>query len=77
MRRVRRINVGGVAVGLSMPDCIFADVREVRLPGDRAVRNELMKRVKIYNYVPPSAAGLYADAVYALYEKEMTENGNH
>jgi hypothetical protein len=72
MRRVRRIDIGGVTVGLSLLDCIFADVREMALPGEHAVREELMKRVKINNYVPPSAAGIYADAVYALYKKEMT-----
>lgn len=77
MRRVRRIDVGGVAVGLSMLDCIFADVQEMALSNDHAVCEELMKRVRIYNYIPPSAADLYVDAVSALYEKEMRENGNH
>jgi hypothetical protein len=69
VRSVKPIEVNGATVGLSMLDLVFGEVRELELADDAAVRVELLKRVKIYNYVPPAAAEAYAAAVHREYAK--------
>jgi len=75
VRRVKAVDVNGVTVGLSMLDLVFAEVRDLGLGDDTAVRAELLKRVKIYNYVPQPAADAYATAVHREYAK-WNEGGN-
>jgi hypothetical protein len=69
MRRVKPVDVNGATVGLSMLDFVFAEVRALGLTDETAARAELLKRVKVYNYVPPPAAEAYAEAVHREYAK--------
>lgn len=71
MRRVRQISVGGNVVGLSMLEEIFEEVADAGLSQDADIRRELIRQVKIYNYVPAPAEATYADAIFAEYQKEM------
>lgn len=71
MRRIRRIEVGEVVVGLAMLDDILADVAESDLSGDTAIGDALIKQVKIYNYVPKEAEPLYRAALLAEYRNEV------
>lgn len=71
MRRVRRISVGNIVVGLSMLEQIFEEVEGAGLPSDSAVRSELLRQVKIYNYVPGPAEEAYADALFEEYQKDI------
>ncbi len=70
MRRIRRISVDGTVVGLSMIEQIFQDVAGADLIQDTAIRSELLRQVKVYNYVPASAEETYADAVFEEYQKD-------
>jgi hypothetical protein len=63
------VDVNGATVGLAMLDLVFAEVQELGLTDESAVRAELPKRVKVYNYVPPPAAEAYAAAVHREYAK--------
>jgi hypothetical protein len=69
IRSVKQVEVNGATVGLSMLDLVFAEVQELGLADDTAVQEELIRRVRVYNYVPHSAAGCYAAAVYREYVK--------
>jgi len=71
MRRIRRIEVGGVVVGLAMLDDILADVIDRGLSGETAIGDELLRQVKIYNYVPKEAESLYREALLAEYQNEV------
>lgn len=71
MRRIRQISVGDSVVGLSMLEQIFEDVAGADITGETDIRRELIRQVKIYNYVPAPAEETYADAVFAEYQKEM------
>jgi hypothetical protein len=42
-------------------------VRKLRFTDEREIREALMKRVKIYNYIPPGVADAYADAILKEY----------
>lgn len=71
LRRIRQVDVGGITVGLAMLDEIIDEVRELRPASREALADELMKRVKIYNYVPASAEDRYREAVCREYEKKV------
>jgi len=67
LRRIRQINVNGISTGITMLDESISEVRELGFAGDREIREALMKRVKIYNYIPPGVADAYADAILKEY----------
>ena len=63
LRRIRQVKVGDIVVGISMLDHILAEVREMELPDEKEIGRELLKRVKIYNYIPASAEEKYRIAL--------------
>ncbi|MEN6342274.1 MAG: hypothetical protein ABFC89_06900 [Methanospirillum sp.] len=69
MRRVKAVDVNGATVGLAMLELVFDEVRALGLADDAAVRAELLRRVKVYNYVPPPATEAYAAAVHREYAR--------
>ncbi len=69
VRHVRPVEVNGATVGLDCLDLVFAEVRALGLADDATVRAELLKRVKVYNYVPSAAAEAYAAAVHREYAR--------
>lgn len=71
MRRIKQVNVGGVVVGLSMLDNVIADVEALGLTSEPRLREELVKRTKIYNYIPKSAETMYGEALLSVYRNEV------
>ncbi|MCK9278609.1 MAG: hypothetical protein M0P22_11030 [Methanoculleus sp.] len=71
LRRIRRIEVGGVVVGLAMLDDVFQDVIERGITGVTAIGDELIRQVKIYNYIPKEAEPLYRAALLLAYQNEV------
>ena len=72
MRRVKPVDVNGATVGPRLLDLVFCRGAALGLTDESAVRAELLKRVKVYNYVPPPAAEAYAGAVHREYAKMGT-----
>lgn len=70
MRRVKQIDVGGIVVGLAMLEDIIQDVREMNLTNRDRIADELMKRIKIYNYIPEAAEEKYRSALLREYENK-------
>lgn len=71
LRRIRQVDVGGITVGLAMLDDIIDEVKGLQLTSRDAVIDELIRRIKIYNYVPSSAEDTYKKALYREYEKKV------
>jgi hypothetical protein len=71
LRRIRQVDVGGITVGLAMLDDIIDEVQGLSLASKDAIVNELIKRVKVYNYIPPSAEENYRKALLREYEKKV------
>ncbi|MCM2465113.1 hypothetical protein [Methanoculleus oceani] len=71
LRRIRRIEVGGVVVGLAMLDDVLDDVIDRGLAGETAIGDELVRQVKIYNYIPKEAEPLYREALLLAYQNEV------
>ena len=44
-------------------DDILADVKEMNLTGEKNIGKELLRRVKIYNYIPASVEEKYQTAL--------------
>lgn len=77
MRKIRQVSVGETVVGLSMLEQIFKEVADSGLSQDSDVRRELIRQVKIYNYVPKPAETAYADAVLNEYLKDHKSEMNY
>jgi len=75
MRRVKPVDVNGAAVGLDWLDLVSAEVRDLGLTDESAVRAELLKRVKVNIHVPPPAAEAYAAAVHRESAKRNNQGG--
>jgi len=67
LRRIRQINVNGIPTGITMLDESISEVRELRFTDEGEIREALMKRVKIYNYIPPGVADAYSEAIMKEY----------
>jgi hypothetical protein len=60
---------GGFQVGIANLHDILKEVAESKLADDNAIRKELLKKVKIYNYVAPSADDEYSEALLKEYKR--------
>ncbi|OPY46719.1 MAG: hypothetical protein A4E42_00414 [Methanoregulaceae archaeon PtaU1.Bin222] len=74
LRRIRQIPVNGIMTGITMLDESIADVKEQHLGSDAAVSEALMKKIRVYNYVPPGVAEAYARAIMEEYKKATTKD---
>jgi hypothetical protein len=73
LRRIRQIPVNGIMTGITMLDESIADVKEQNPGSDTAVSEALMKKIRIYNYIPPGVAEEYARAIMEEYRRAGME----
>jgi hypothetical protein len=73
LRRIRQIPVNGIMTGITMFDESIADVKEQNPESDAAVSEALMKKIRIYNYIPPGVAGEYTRAIMEEYRRAGKE----
>lgn len=69
LRRIRQIPIKGIPTGICMLDECLAEVKQQDLHNEAEIRAVLMKRVKVYNYVPPNVEDEYALAIFEEYKK--------
>jgi len=70
LRRVKMIPVNGIPTGITMLDEIIAEVKEMNLSSDQLIRQALLKKVKVYNYIPKAAEEAYLKAILVVYHKD-------
>lgn len=70
-RKIGRIVVGGTAVGIAQLDQVMGEVNSMGLESLDEIGKELLKRVRIYNYVPSSASSEYEKALTKEYERRF------
>jgi len=73
LRRIRQIPINGIMTGLTMLDESIADVKGQNLKTDTDIREALMKKIRIYNYVPRGVEEAYAHALMEEYKKTVTK----
>lgn len=69
LHRIRQVKVGGIVVGISMLDRILIEVKAMDLSSEKEIGRELLKTLKIYNYVPASAEEKYRITLLQEYQK--------
>ncbi len=69
LRRIRQIPINGIMTGITMLDECIAAVREQDPGNDSAISEALMKKIRVYNYIPPGVAEAYARAIMDEYKK--------
>ncbi len=66
--KIRAILVDGKETGINQLDEIVDGVRKLDLKSDAAVRDELLKRARVFNYIPTKKTDAYADALLEEYQ---------
>jgi len=74
LRQVKQIEVDGKTVGIVWLDPIMKEVAALALADDEEIATALMKRVKVYNYIPRSVEKDYASAVLGEYKMYIQQN---
>lgn len=67
----KRVLIDGKETGIDHLDWIFSEVKKLNPGTDEAIAEELLKRVKEFNYVPTKKSGVYAQALVAEYKKQQ------
>ena len=70
-RMVKKLTLpNGFQVGISNLEDILKEVADLKLADNGAIKEELLKRVKIYDYVAPAAGNDYAEALLKEYKRQ-------
>ena len=70
-RMVKKLTLpNGIQVGIVDLESIIKEVADLKLAADDAVKKELLKRVKIYNYVAPAVDNDYSEALLKEYKRQ-------
>jgi hypothetical protein len=75
--KIRRLLVDGKETGLDRLDWIIDEVMKMGLQDEGAIMEELMKRVKVFNYVPTKKTGAYAEALMHEYRQQAARSTGH
>lgn len=66
----KRITIGGQQIGISFLDQIIEKAMSHPDASEEELRSILLRELKIYNYVPSSAEGEYAEAIWEEFVRE-------
>jgi hypothetical protein len=70
-RMIKKLTLpNGFQVGISNLENVLKEVADLKLADNEAIKEELLKRVKIYNYVAPAADNDYAEALLKEYKRQ-------
>jgi hypothetical protein len=69
-RMIKKLVLPGGEVGIVNLESILKEVADLKLVDNEAIKKELLQRVKIYNYVAPSAEADYSKALLKEYKRQ-------
>lgn len=69
--KIGSIEVNGKSTGINQLDFILDEVAALHLQSDHDIRNELVKRAKVLNYIPTKMTDVYADALFVVYHERF------
>jgi hypothetical protein len=72
--KTKMILVDGKETGIDQLDWILAEVWKLNLSDDTVIREELLKRTQVLNYVPTKKKEAYGAALLEEYKKSLTES---
>ncbi len=68
-RKTKQLVIGGLPVGLSRLDEVMDEIRAIGLRNEVEIGDALLKKVRIFNYVPLSASSEYRKALLDEYHR--------
>lgn len=68
---VRQIDVDGKVTGINKLDFIFSEVKKLNLTSENEIKEEIMKRATVLNYIPTKKKDSYAKALIEEYKKSV------
>lgn len=74
LRRIRQVKINGILTGITMLDESITEVKAQNYGSDTEVRAALLKKIRIYNYVPKGVEAEYARALMEEYKKALAKN---
>jgi hypothetical protein len=72
-RMIKKLVLPHGEVGIVNLESILKEVADLKLVDNEAIKKELLKKVKIYNYVAPGAEADYSKALLKEYERQCVE----
>ncbi|MDD1728274.1 MAG: hypothetical protein LUQ50_04280 [Methanospirillum sp.] len=73
VRKTRMVSVNGIQTGITMLDEIVTEVKELNLSSDQQIKENLLRRVKVYNYIPKPVEEAYLTSIFTIYQKGSQE----
>jgi len=74
-RTVKKLTLpDGFQVGILNLDNILKEVADLKLVDAKTVKAELLKRVKIHNYIASGAETDYSAALFQEYKRQLAES---
>ena len=70
----KRVLIDGKETGIDHLDWIFGEVKKLPVENDAALTEEILKRVKQFNYVPTRKTAEYGAGLLVAYKKFRAEN---
>jgi hypothetical protein len=70
----KRVVIDGKETGIDHLDWIFNEVARLTVDNDTTITEEILKRVKQFNYVPTKKTAEYGAGLLAAYKKFRTES---
>jgi len=67
--KTKRVLIDGKETGIDHLDFIFENVKKLQLTEDTVIAEEIMKRVREFNYVPTKKQAIYAEALLREYRQ--------
>jgi hypothetical protein len=71
--KIRQILIDGRETGIDQLDFLIQEVKKLHLIDDALIGQEMMKRVKVFNYVPTKKTAQYEVALLEEYHKSGGE----
>jgi hypothetical protein len=71
LRRIRQVTINGLPTGITMLGEIIEEVKSQDLHSDPELQAALLKRVKVYNYVPRNVEEVYANVLLEEFRKQV------
>jgi hypothetical protein len=73
LRRIRQVKINGIMTGITMLDESIAEIRVQNYGSEPEIRAALLKKIRIYNYIPQGVEEEYARALMEEYKKALTK----
>ena len=71
--KIGSIEVNGKPTGINQLDFILDEITALNLSSDSDIRNELVKRTKVLNYIPTKMTEKYAEALLRVYKERLQQ----